>query len=248
MNCSKKNTFASENLNKYQMRNVFFLCLFFWASALFSHTIWVETASVGKMNKKHEVKVFFGEMGEPTFTSRWFSDLKELQLVLTTPSGKQEILEKQAQEAYFQAYFTPTEKGIYTIHTKHLVKDVFREMKITYQTTAFVNVGAEEKTLKLGDAPTQIQVNTKPIKKDETAILTFFKEEELAQKQAVTITSENGWGKNYRTNVRGEISFKPLWKGKYLVQFSLPKKEAGTHNDTNYTTDYQSITYLIEVK
>lgn len=221
----------------------FFLCI-----SLHAHTVWIEANPNGKLNKQQEIKIFFGEPDSPTFTEKWFSDIKDLQVKLTSPSGKTQILDKQQKESHYTAFFTPSEKGIYTISVNHLVKDVFRGMKITYQSVAFVNVGSKEnKELILGDLPLQIGFDTFIPKTNKTKIFHFLKEGKIAEKERVSITAQNGWGMSYRTSNKGEIKFVPLWKGKYLVEFSWSKKEEGNHNGNPYQTDYQTINYLISI-
>lgn len=226
-----------------------FVLFFCCATSLQAHTVWIETEPNGKLNKPQEIKIFFGEPDSPTFTAKWFSDIKDIRVKLVSPSGKEQMLEKQQKESYYSAFFTPTEKGIYTISVNHLVKDVFKEMKITYQSVTFVNVGVKEsKELVLGDLPLQLGFDTFIPKTEKTKIFKFLKEEKIAEKERVSITSENGWSMSYRTNNKGEIKFTPLWKGKYLVEFSWSKKEEGNHHGTPYQADYQTINYLIQIK
>ena len=168
---------------------------------------------------------------------------------LISPSGKEQILEKQQKESYYAAFFTPTEKGIYTISVNHLVKDVFKGMKITYQSVAFVSVDSKEnKEFVFGDLPLQLSFDASVPKTEKTKVFKFLKEGRMAEKERVSITSENGWSMSYRTSNKGEIKFVPLWKGKYLVEFSWSKKEEGEHNGASYQSDYQTINYLIQIK
>ncbi|CEN34389.1 DUF4198 domain-containing protein [Capnocytophaga cynodegmi] len=215
----------------------------------YAHTVWIETETNGKLNKPHQVKVFFGEPDIPTFTEKWFSDIKDLELLLIYPSGKKEILSKTQKESHYLASFIPSEKGIYTLSVKHLVKDVFKEMKITYQSVAFVSVGTKEVSeLTLGELPLQLSFDTSAVKTNGTKIFKMLKEGNVAGKERVSITSENGWAMAYRTDSNGRIKFNPLWKGNYLLEFSWSNKEEGNHNGKSYKMNYQTINYLIKVK
>lgn len=230
-------------------KRIFTLVAFICSITLHAHTVWLETSTSGKINKQHEVKVFFGEPDSPTFTEKWFSDLKDLEIKLIAPSGKEQNLTKTQKESHYVAFFTPSEKGVYKVLVNHLVKDVFKEMKITYKSVAFVSVGEKEtKELTLGSEPLQMSFDTAIPKVEKEKVFKFFNEGKVAEKQSVKITSQNGWGMGYRTNNKGEIKFKPLWKGKFLVEFSSPKKQEGEHNGKLYKTDYQTINYLIEIK
>ena len=231
------------------IKNILSLVLFLSCISLHAHTVWIEANPNGKLNKTQEVKIFFGEPDSPTFTEKWFSDIKDLSVKLISPSGKEQILEKQQKESYYAAFFTPTEKGIYTISVNHLVKDVFKGMKITYQSVAFVSVDSKEnKEFVFGDLPLQLSFDASVPKTEKTKVFKFLKEGRMAEKERVSITSENGWSMSYRTSNKGEIKFVPLWKGKYLVEFSWSKKEEGEHNGASYQSDYQTINYLIQIK
>ena len=222
------------------------LCLAMTAKA---HTLWLETQTSGKLNKQHEVKIFFGELESPTFSEKWFSDIKDVEVKLIYPSGKEEILQKKQRENHYTTFFTPTEKGIYTLSVNHLVKDIFKDMKITYQAVAFVNVDSKEKKqMRLGNVPVQLSIENSDIKAGAESKIIILKDGTLADKERVNITFENGWGQSFRSNNKGEVSFKLPWKGKYMVQYSSPKKEESTHNGVSYKTDYQTITFILNAK
>lgn len=229
------------------MKKLIFLCILcmsVWANA---HTIWLETNTNGKLNKPHQVKVFYGEFEDPNFTHKWFSDLKDFKLVLISPSGKQEILEKKQEEAYFSSFFTPTENGTYTLWVKHIPKDTFREMKITYQAVAFVNVGkVSEKEFVTGENFQLGFLNTNPKLNKKYMVKTI--KDGAVTKGEILVEFKNGWQRPERSNVRGEASFTPLWKGKYLVSHRLSTAEEGEHNNKAYKTNYQWINMVVEVK
>lgn len=232
------------------MKKHFFNIITFFIGCLATqaHTVWIDTNPNGKINKAQEVKVFFGEPDSPTFTDKWFSDIKDLVLTLTHPSGKKEILNKTQKESHYSATFIPTEKGIYTLSVKHLVKDIFKEMKITYQSVAFVSVGTKDVSkLTLGELPLQLSFDTSQVKVNSTKNFTMLKEGNMAVKERVSITSENGWAMAYRTDSNGKIKFNPLWKGNYLLEFSWANKQEGNHNGKPYQTDYQTVNYMIKV-
>lgn len=224
--------------------------LFFlgFVSFIQAHTIWIETETKAKINQKQEIKIFFGELSKPTPTKRWFSDLNQLELKITYPSGKKEIIsQKEQKENYYSSYFTPTEKGIYTIEVNHLVKDTHRDMKITYQSVAITNTEKETKTLTLGTAPLEISFSTSPLHFKEYKNLIFSENKIKTPKDKIKIISETGWEKDYQTDENGSIQFIPIIKGKYLVEYAKPKTEEAMHNGKPYKKHYEMITYLINV-
>lgn len=225
------------------------LMLCFFASLSYAHTLWIETSPNAKMNKKHEIKIFFGELDGPTPTAKWFSDIKDLEIKITTPSGKQMILkEKEQHPNYYSSYFTPTEDGVYLINVNHLVKDLHRGMKITYQSVAYTTTNSKNEKIKLGLPPSELILNTVKPKKNHDISLTVIKNGETKAREKVSVESENGWGKTLFSNDKGEVAFKPIWKGKYLVSHGVSTKEEGKHNGQDYTLDIKSLTYFIEIK
>ena len=65
--------------------------LLFGITNVFAHALWIETPSTGKKGVAQEVKIFFGEFSENdiTPTDKWFSDLKDFELVLLTPDNRE---------------------------------------------------------------------------------------------------------------------------------------------------------------
>lgn len=232
------------------MKHILTLILTLCFALCQAHTIWLETSHQGKIGHSHHIKIFFGEMGQPTFTEKWFSDLALIQVQLTTPSGKQEKLTTSTEQAFLSTYFTPQEKGIYKVEAIHLVKDVFKGMKIRYQAVGFVAVGVKklQNAIHLGDAPLQIQTNQLFFKTKEKQLFHLFKEQAIAPKIQLKITAHNGWSIHAHGNIRGEASFTPLWKGYYLLEYAHKEEEQGTHNGQAYHTYFQNITLAIKVK
>lgn len=226
--------------------NLFAICMCYILQA---HTIWIETNTFAKTNQKHEIKIFFGELDSPTPTAKWFSDIKDLEIKIISPSGNEfSIKEKVQNEKYYSSFFTPTEYGTYIINVKHLVKDTFKKMKITYQTVAFVKTNQNEQEVKLGSNPFAYEVsNTKFNLNKEKSIRLFF-EGEAKSKQKLKIVADNNWEQSLYSNVHGKVTFKPLWKGKYLLEMVNSQKKQGEHNGQPYEIDYEMITYLVEVK
>lgn len=213
-----------------------------------AHSIWLETQPVAKTNKPHEIRVFFGESDDITPTEKWFSDLKDFSLTITSPSGQQIPMgEKKQSEKYYSVFFTPTEKGVYEIHLKHLVKDVFRKMKITYFSGALVSTeGNTEKII--GENPLQLKLSSEPLKVGKERKIILLKNGEVKKSEKLAVEAPNTWGKTLYSNVRGEVTFTPLWKGNYKLAYSLSEKEQGEHNGQPYEVDYKMITIKLFTK
>lgn len=226
-----------------------FFMLCFFATLAQAHTVWIDTASKAKVNKKHEIKLFFGELDDPTPTAKWFSDIKDMEVKVISPSGKEQIIrEKSQNEKYYSAYFTPTEKGVYVVSVNHLVRDLHRGMKITYQSVAYVNTGSENKEVKMGVAPSEFVMNTSDFVLNKDKKIKLIAKGEVKQREKISVESENGWGRTLSTNKDGEVDVKLLWKGKYLISHGVSVKEEGKHNGQDYTLDIKSLTYFVDIK
>lgn len=225
--------------------NFLFLCFFAWIQA---HSVWIETDTNAKINQPHEIKVFFGELDSPTPTAKWFSDIKDLEIKVVSPSGREFLLkEKTEKEQFYLANFVPTENGVYKISVHHLVRNTHRKMKITYQSIAFINTDNQREIQRLGNPPLELALMNNLPKINESFALKTFLEGEAKAKEKIKILADNGWELSLRTDEKGEASFKPLWKGKYLVEYANDKKVLGMHNGQEYNSDYQVITMLINV-
>jgi len=63
-----------------------------------AHALWIETQTNGKLNQKHTVKVYYGEYAEGLVDpiDKWYSDVKDFDLILIAPDGSKKTLEKTA--------------------------------------------------------------------------------------------------------------------------------------------------------
>ena len=161
----------------YKMRRLLTLLMLCSVAWMQAHTIWLETKTLAKLNEKHEIKIFFGEFGEePTPTAKWFSNLKDLELKIISPMGKEFIIrEKTQNDKHYSSFFTPMEKGTYKIIIKHLVADVHRKKKITYQSIAFFTTNFQKENIRIGTFPLEFQFENQPPKIGKQINVTFWK-------------------------------------------------------------------------
>lgn len=236
---------------KYFLPLVLLVCI---SSRLSAHALWIETSATGSIGKQQEVKVFFGEYstGDVSPADKWFSDLKDFTLVLLTPGKKEIKLTATAAKEYYSAFFTPEEEGTYTLVMHHLTKDLYRNMKLDYHSSALVRVG---KNIAASDTATYnsnaVSVVTNGLlkaKKNEQVSLKVFNNATLAGRQKVKIIAPNGWEKEITTDSKGQLEFIPLWPGKYMADYAYIEKVPGEHNGKKYEETWKIATYIIEVK
>lgn len=212
-----------------------------------AHTIWIETTAKGQLGKEQEIHIFFGEYsdGKPTKTARWFSDLKDYKLMMTAPDGTISELGKAQDSTFYKATFTPAQEGVYTFWLDHEVKDVFKEMKITYTAGAFVAVKGKKEAVKVGQGRYQVEVPN-PQKPGNILILKDGKPHAGATLNLEQIGNKDGL--QVLTDKDGKLLLPKNAKGNYLVELSIPTKvENGLHHDKPYTTHYLNFTYFLQL-
>jgi hypothetical protein len=215
---------------------------------LSAHEMWIETKPMGAIGVPQEVKVFFGEFSwnKPTPAAKWFSDIADCKLVLTAPDGKTEILEKRKEEDCYKASFTPKESGVYKLSFVHVIKDVYKEMKLTYVSAAVVNVSApKEGSTIVGEGHYQLKINNDELAKGHPTHFTVMEGDKVYAKDMVEISNLDSATRNLTTDDKGMLAFPAEWKGGQLIQLSFPVKVEGQkeHNGKPYTNDYTVFTF-----
>lgn len=223
----------------------FILCINYSA---FAHEMWLETNPQGKEGQVQEVKVFFGEFswGNPTETAKWFSDIASCKIVVTAPDGSKQTLEKQQEAKYYKASFTPNQKGIYKIDMVHVVKDVYKEMKLTYVSAAVVNVGGIKsgKTI-VGENHFQLQLDNQSFVKTAPSSFTVLEAGKLYGDQSIEVSNTDSVTNNLKTDKNATFSFPKSYKGGQLINIPYPQKLEATqqHNGKDYNVDYTVFTF-----
>jgi len=222
-------------------------------SSLYAHALWIETKATGTKGKPQEISVYFGEFSENDITKadKWFSDLKDFSLVVISPSKKEIKLKSTALENRYQAFFTPEEEGVYTVVMQHTVKDVYGTMKLDYNSSANIVVGGKSTGNEAAVNSNKISVfseNAATLTKNNKVTAVAHYNAALAKEQKIKVIAPNGWEKELWTNEKGEISFTPIWSGKYMIEFAQTEKSAGEHNGKKYDEIWKMATYQINVK
>lgn len=231
----------------------FAFLMLFAAPQLFAHALWIETKATGTKGKAQEISVYFGEFSDNDITKadKWFSDLKDFTLIVISPSKKETKLTSKALDNKYQAFFTPTEDGVYTIVMQHTVKDVYGTMKLDYNSSANVVVGSKAEGNTIASNTNKIAVfseNADTAKKDAKITGVASYDGAIAKEAKIKVIAPNGWEKELWTNDKGEFSFTPIWSGNYMVEYAHTDKATGDHNGKKYDEIWKMATYLITVK
>ncbi|MFC5283672.1 DUF4198 domain-containing protein [Pedobacter alpinus] len=219
---------------------------------LFAHALWIETKSTGKIGQTQEVKIFYGEFvtNEKDSVAKWFSDVKEFSLWLTSPGKGKIKLNTTAGANFYSAYFTPEKDGVYILSVVHEPKELGGTTKYEFSSLATVAVGKTSaiNTSEVSNAIYTSVSDSKIYNADvPVKIKAVLNGKPLANKN-ISVFSPEGWSKEYTTDKNGEIEFSPLWAGRYILEISNYEKTSGEHHNKNYTAFWQCGTSTFEVK
>ena len=214
-----------------------------------AHAIWIESNPAATKNKAHEVKIFYGEYpeGEVEPTAKWYSDLKSLEVWLTSPSKKKTRLVLTDATDHLNSSFVPDEEGVYFITTVHATKDLGGATKYEFSSVAPVLSGKTASLPAAPEIPLAIIVAPKTYRADGVVELQVRKGSEAFVGGEVMIMSPEGWVKTVKTNDKGQVSFTPKLKGSYVIEASEYKKETGEWNQKQYTHTWKGSTTRILV-
>lgn len=216
--------------------------LMFCAVTMFAyaHQIWLETKTSATLGSRHEVKIYFGEMNSITPVAKWFSNLRDIEVQLISPSGKITKLDKEAQENYYSAYFTADEKGVYKVSVNHLVKDSFKGMKIRYQSVGYVATETSGKKITLGDKDF-LQLELSP--KAGNYSYKMLKNKAMKGTNKAEVALKDGTESSIKLAKNGAFTYEPTTKDSYAIALvcKIPIKEV--YNEKEVTWDYNILTY-----
>jgi uncharacterized GH25 family protein len=233
------------------------LVLLFATLNTFAHFMWVETSPVGKLNKKQEVKVFFGEYSyglQEKVAGEEFTKMKNFEVWAIAPNGKKTQLTVQPGTNFYSGYFTPTENGTYTIALNNNKIDVvdytqynFGIFKTHYHSTAKVQVGStvvataavNPEGLTVVDAS-----KSNAAQKGETVLQVLYKGEPVKETE-VTIFVADQWSKKINTDANGNVKFNMPWNTKYVIEVTKKEEVPGKYNGKEYQFVYHCATYTL---
>ena len=243
------------------MKNIFLVFAFLAVSSnAFAHFLWVETKPIGKINQKHEVKVFFGEytygvsekVGEEAFNA-----VKNFTLWAVAPNGEKTKLETKAGDLFYSASFTPNANGTYTIIADNDTIDVidytqynFGIFKTHYHCLAKVEVsGTPTETAAINpDGIAIVDVSKKIASENSEVTLKIVYKGAVLKEKEVDVFVKDLWSKKVKTDENGLVKFKLPWNTQYVVEVSNKEEVPGTYNGKAYQFIYHSATYTIILK
>ncbi len=219
--------------------------------------MWIETSPSGKLNQKHEVKVFFGEytygVREKT-DGEAFGKMKNFEVWLISPAGEKSKLQLQPSANYYSGSFVPSAKGTYTVILNNNKVDVidytqynFGIFKTHYHSTARVDVGsgAPATAAANNEGITIIDVTGKPHAKSGEAVLKILYKGQPLKEGEVTAFISDQWSKKLYTDKDGLVRLALPWDGVYLFEATTKEEVPGSYNGKDYQFIWHCATYRI---
>lgn len=221
-------------------------------SSSFSHALWLETASIGKKGQAQEVKIFFGEYttGDISATKKWFSNLKDFNLVLIAPDGTKTQLKATVDSMFYKTSFTPTQDGTYLLSVVHNVAAIYQNSKLQYYAFSSVTVG-DHKTLNKAfpaDASLTIRPSRLVLNVNESAMYQLIYKNGGLAKERITVISPDKKKQELETDKDGQFNFKPTQKGGYFLEAFAEDKIPGKFDGKDYEKVWHVVTYFTEIK
>lgn len=237
-------------------KSILLLLLLFVTANSFAHFMWVETSPVGKLNKKQDVKVYFGEytygvvekVGEEAFNK-----MKNFEVWVISPSGEKTKLTMTPADMFYSGSFEPKTNGTYTVVLNNNNIDVidytqydFGIFKTHYHATAKVEVGGTmaDTAAVNADGLSIVDITKKATDKGEVSFKVLYKGQPIKD-QEVTVFITDQWSKKVYTDKDGIIKFSLPWGVKYVMEATKKEEVPGKFNGKDYQFIWHCATYCI---
>lgn len=215
-----------------------------------AHALWLQAPATAKKGQATEVRVFFGEYHEKEADSaqKWFSNLKNFELQLISPTGKITKLDAVADTKSYKANFTPSEDGTYLLSVVHHVADVYSKAKIEYYAFAQTVVGKASNNVAFPQAALLNFKPSKPFGKtgQVTPLTLSFKNDKKADQKIEVITPAFA-KEEIKTDANGVVNFTPKQAGPYFIEAFVEEKATGEQNGKPYEKVWHVVTYFNEI-
>lgn len=220
-----------------------------WGFSVRAHALWIESSPFAVKNKVHDIKIYYGEYAsneiEPI--DKWYSDVTDFEIFVTTPSQRKVALTKNPAQDHFQSSFVPEEDGVYMISIVHAAKDLGGATKYEFSSIALVSVGPRS-TQVLNKVPFCIQIQPKIFQKGEVVDALVLQNGIPVRQGELLVMSQEGWSKAFKTDDYGRVRFPVIWLGQYVLEASVSIEEEGQWYDKPFKKTWFGTTTSIQVK
>lgn len=184
-----------------------------------AHALWIHTASNAEKGKPHPFKIYYADYHENAIESvaDWYSDVKEFELYLISPSGEKSKLNPTATAEYFEGSFTPEEEGEYRLEISHTADP--GESKTAYQFNAFAQVRVGK-----GKSKDKVATDLALIREADSSVYkVLFKGKPLAEGE-VMVLGPDAVVQELKTGKKGKTNLDLTAKGTYYAEATHTEK------------------------
>ncbi|WP_192346877.1 DUF4198 domain-containing protein [Algoriphagus sp. Y33] len=184
-----------------------------------AHALWIHTASNAEKGKEHPYRIYYADYHENAIeaVANWYSDVKEFELWLISPSGKKTRLEPTATVEYFEGTFLPEEEGEYRMEISHTADP--GDSKTAYQFNAYAQVWVGK-----GKSKAKVDTDLALIKNaNSSEYELLYKGKPLAEGD-VMVLGPNAETQELKTGKKGKVSLDLANKGVYFAEATHTEK------------------------
>lgn len=214
-----------------------------------AHAIWIESDVKGSPGQKHTVRVYYGEYetAELEKTSAWYSDLKNLELMVLAPDGTLQKASLADKGDFLEASFTPSLSGRYVVYTSHKTKELGGNTRYEFTSKVEVQVGKVEKS-GVANLPFQLSLNPGKYTQGSKIEATLTQDNKPLSGKEVAVMGPEGWTKKIKTDDAGKILFNAEWKGRYVLEYGNMQKQTGEWHGKSFENTWQGLTTSVLIQ
>lgn len=195
------------------------MMLFMLVIGVKAHALWIHTSSTSEIGKKHSYKVYYADYHENAIepVAKWYSDVREFELWLVSPTGKKTKLKPTATEEYFEGNFTPEEEGEYRMQISHTADP--GENKTAYQFNAYAQIWVGK-----GKVPALPETDFALVRKAKSSDLEVFYKGKALVEADIAILGPDAVSQELKTGKKGRASATLDAKGLYFAEATNTEK------------------------
>lgn len=195
------------------------MMLFMLVIGVKAHALWIHTSSKSEIGKEHPYKVYYADYHENAIepVAKWYSDVKEFELWLISPSGKKTKLDPTATDEFFEGSFTPEEEGEYRMQISHTADP--GDSKTAYQFNAYAQIWVGK-----GKVPSLPETDLALVRNVKSTDLKVLYKGKALPEGDIVILGPNAVSQELKTGKRGKASAKLNAHGLYFAEATHTEK------------------------
>lgn len=178
-----------------------------------AHALWIHTKSTAEKGIPHTYKIYYADYHEKAIepVAKWYSDLKEFELWLISPSGKKIRLESTATQEYFEGSFIPEEDGEYRMEISHTADP--EESLTSYQFNTYAQVWVGK-----GKSMAKVETDLALIRDANSSTYEVLYKGKPLDEAELIVLGPKSKVQELKTSKNGKVSVDLTEKGIYFIE------------------------------